>query len=623
MSNKTEIRLKGVDRDIYEYLKLDEPKSFMLYAGAGSGKTRTLVNVLQEIRSRDLRHFIMSGQRVAIVTYTNAACDEIKDRLHYDPVFHVSTIHSFVWELIEPFSNDIRESLKARLSEQISTLTEKINKARDKAAKTAVKNTRSRDAKVSRLNRLDEISKFTYSPTSNSIKKDALNHAEVISIGADFILNQPLMKKVLTNRFPILLIDESQDTNKALLESFIDTQKTNQSKFSLGLFGDMMQRIYGGGKEDLATSLPSDWKTPEKIINYRSPKRIISLVNQVRSGVDSHFQEAREGALEGIIRLFIVDSDVEDKASTELEIRRQMAQTSLDESWNNLKEVKCLTLEHAMAANRGGFAEFFLPLARVEKLRDAALNGTSREVKFITDQLLPLVRSINADALFETARIVKSFSTLLRSDNPDFLDDPLAVISSADESAEKLKEYLHHNEEASLLEVLKIIHDTRLLEIPDKLLVHIEDVSSSGMQLENTQTEDDELQAWGEALLANINHAHKYSQYISEQLGFSTHQGVKGLEFKRVMAILDDKESKGFLFKYEKLFGAEALSKKDLENESEGIDSAQSRTRRLFYVICSRAEQSLAVVAYSKAPEAVKRTALESNWFKEDEIVLL
>ena len=47
-----------------------------------------------------------------------------------------------------------------------------------------------------------------------------------------------------------------------------------------------------------------------------------------------------------------------------------------------------------------------------------------------------------------------------------------------------------------------------------------------------------------------------YVQYVGRNARFDTHPGVKGLEFPRVMVIMDDKEARGFQFKYEKLFGA-------------------------------------------------------------------
>ncbi|MDC5053872.1 ATP-dependent helicase, partial [Acinetobacter baumannii] len=104
---------------------------------------------------------------------------------------------------------------------------------------------------------------------------------------------------------------------------------------------------------------------------------------------------------------------------------------------------------------------------------------------------------------------------------------------------------------------------------------------------------------------------------------FSTHQGVKGLEFDRVMAILDDDEAGGFLFSYNKLLGIKELSERDLENETQGLDSAISRTRRLFYVICSRAKQSLAVVCYTKEPNTLKDKLIEKKWFDQEEIYLI
>ena len=88
------------------------------------------------------------------------------------------------------------------------------------------------------------------------------------------------------------------------------------------------------------------------------------------------------------------------------------------------------------------------------------------------------------------------------------------------------------------------------------------------------------------------------------------------------MAVLDDESAGGFLFKYEKLLGAEPLSNTDKKNKADGKDSTPLRTRRLFYVICSRAEKSLAIVAYTKKPEAVRANAIQS-WFQEDEIVMV
>lgn len=110
---------------------------------------------------------------------------------------------------------------------------------------------------------------------------------------------------------------------------------------------------------------------------------------------------------------------------------------------------------------------------------------------------------------------------------------------------------------------------------------------------------------------------------IANNTCFATHQGVKGLEFPRVMVIMDDAQARGFLFSYEKLFGAKAQSDTDVKNKREGKDTSITRTARLFYVACTRAQKSLAVVAYTANVESVKNTALSNGWFSEDEIYIL
>ena len=83
---------------------------------------------------------------------------------------------------------------------------------------------------------------------------------------------------------------------------------------------------------------------------------------------------------------------------------------------------------------------------------------------------------------------------------------------------------------------------------------------------------------------------------------------------------MDDAEAEGNLFSYEKLFGAKEMSDTDLDNENHGKDSSISRTRRLFYVACTRAKESLALVAYTQNKESVKQTVLSNGWFAESEV---
>jgi DNA helicase-2/ATP-dependent DNA helicase PcrA len=62
------------------------------------------------------------------------------------------------------------------------------------------------------------------------------------------------------------------------------------------------------------------------------------------------------------------------------------------------------------------------------------------------------------------------------------------------------------------------------------------------------EDEDKKVTALREALSVPFDKLERYSAYVTDNTQFATHQGVKGLEFPRVMVIMDDTEAKGFLF---------------------------------------------------------------------------
>lgn len=138
--------------------------------------------------------------------------------------------------------------------------------------------------------------------------------------------------------------------------------------------------------------------------------------------------------------------------------------------------------------------------------------------------------------------------------------------------------------------------------------------------LDCEQEQDSTVEALKQALSTSVSEMKNYCLYAEGKSSFSTHQGVKGLEYPRVMVIMDDAEAEGNLFSYEKLFGAKEMSDTDFDNEKQGKDNSISRTRRLFYVACTRAKDSLALVAYTKDKELVKQTVLSNKWFDESEV---
>ncbi|MBR6797089.1 MAG: hypothetical protein IKM45_00160, partial [Opitutales bacterium] len=137
------------------------------------------------------------------------------------------------------------------------------------------------------------------------------------------------------------------------------------------------------------------------------------------------------------------------------------------------------------------------------------------------------------------------------------------------------------------------------------------------------ESDDEELTAWVNTMDLPIEVIRKYDDYVNHRTRFDTHQGVKGLEFDRVLVIIDDSEAKGFMFSYDKLFGAKDLSDTDKKNRSDGKETSIERTQRLFYVTCTRAKKSLAVVMYTDNPQEVKNKSIGKGWFDEEEIIIM
>lgn len=192
-----------VDLEIQECLSSVPPKSFFMFAGAGSGKTRSLISALEYLDETQGLSLAEYGKQVAVITYTNAACDEIGRRLQYKPIFHVSTIHSFLWELIKNFQTDIKDWVRANLQSEIEEL--QIKQGKGRGGDAAAKRAKQIAEKTERLKKISHIRRFSYNPNGENMSFDSLSHDEVIKIGSHFIEYEPLMQQVLVSKFPFFL----------------------------------------------------------------------------------------------------------------------------------------------------------------------------------------------------------------------------------------------------------------------------------------------------------------------------------------------------------------------------------------------------------------------------------
>lgn len=615
-----------IDVGIQECLSLGSGKSFITFAGAGSGKTYSLKKALEFLKTKHSDAFSKQGKKIAVVTFTNNAADEIKDRIEQSPIFTVSTVHSFCWAAIAGFNEDIRKWYLETIPKTLAKVQDEQNRGRVGKASEVRKKTIQRLGE--KMEWLSEPRSFVYDPNGVNSTPNALSHADVLKIFSHFLTSKPLMSEVIVNKFPFIFIDESQDTEQDVINAFFDLQALKPHQVVVGLFGDTMQRIFGGGEPELGNTKPIRWQTFDKKMNHRSARRIVGLGNQIRNEGDKRKQYAREGATEGYVRYFVLPHGITNKDVVEAKIRETMAEITGDIGWTNTesKESAILLLEHKMAGYRLGFDELWDKLSISSKIKDRINIGENAELNFFVEIVFPM-----ADAILnqQSARLM----SILRENNSPLLetsvfdshkDDPLAPARAA----EKAFRNIISDENVSFIKVLEVISEHNLLRIPEKLQSFVSGNKETKAnqtllddQLESETSDDSEIAAWTGALETKFFQTRKYKDYISGSSIFRTHQGVKGNEFDRVMVIMDDEDAGGFLFSYEQYFGTKELSRESQKKLEAGEETGLDRTRRLFYVTSTRAKYSLAHVIYTSDVAKVKANLISRKFAHDTEII--
>lgn len=601
----------NIDLQLKECVSNEKRKSFFLFAGAGSGKTYSLVKLLENIQNVWGNKLMREHRQVAVITYTNAATDEIMRRIDYNPLFHVSTIHSFVWDSIKTYQKDIKVRYLKRLQANIDELQAKIDATKNKETKTYKANQEKINHLIERKEAKEKIDKFIYNPNGDDLKANSLNHSDVIEIGTQMLQVNLLLQQIITQQYPFMLIDESQDTRSGLVDAFFTIQKNFPNDFTLGLIGDIKQRIYMDGKADIKNLIPADWEKPEKVMNYRCSKRIIQLANKISSVLDGSEQQARDDAPEGYVHLFLVNShDDLDKNAKELDVRAKMSAITGDEQWNS--DVKVLTLEHRMAAVRLDFEDFYELFAHLPKYQMSFLQGEMAEMSFFANKVFPLMTMLKENDGIGVFNLLKKDSPLLEAvpdrDYPEMLGKIRKVLDELRSS---------NLEEMKVSEIIEFVQRNMLFAIPGHLILAL------NSKEEEVDKDDKESLAWVRALQLPLRQFKAYDDYVHERTPYATHQGVKGLEFPRVLVLIDEEAAKGNMFSYEKLFNVTPLSQTDIKNKEMGKENSIDRTSRLFYVTCTRAKESLAILMYTSNTERAKQTAIHNGWFGKNEIDVL
>jgi DNA helicase II / ATP-dependent DNA helicase PcrA len=455
-----------------------------------------------------------------------------------------------------------------------------------------------------------------------------------------FISERPLMRKLLVQQYPFLFVDESQDTTENVVAALKAVDAELGDRFCLGFFGDPMQRIYPTGIGAIPTG--PGWANITKPENFRCPATVLSVANAIRRDGDGLVQtrgrmtgpEDARVSVQGSAHIFILPND-DRRDELMAQIRAWAATKNSDPAWRadgDDEAVKLLVIVHRMAAKRLGFADLYAALndKAPDAFKNGFLDGTAWPVRAFARFVLPLVSAAKHGNEFEVMQVLRNQSPLLARDQLNKTNAAQRLRELRQFTA-VLQQMMAPGSGATNAEVLRHVHASSVIALDPRVLSYLNLAAQVGSEIENSAAVADvedseelskEVSAMDAFLACPASQFWGYYNYVNDNSPFSTQQGIKGTEFDRVLVVLDDDEGTHVQFSYDKYLGITPLSDREEANRREGKETTIERTRRLFYVCCTRALKDLVVVLFTANVALGKRQITTLGLFAEDAIHL-
>ena len=278
ISNEDQDKEKEILNQLFQYS--DRFESTVFNSGAGSGKTYALVECLKYIVEQNRERLKHHNQKIACITYTNVAANNIKAQIGASDIVDITTIHDRVWHIISGQKSALLSLHIEKLNSGIEELDEQLsnkddykkyrelhkelqehffqlmfenktnyNKAYNLKAKEfkdampdeirreyaeLISNVSKFKGLVDKLFRrkryldcLEKISKgekgykeVDYDPMYNRDRLDKMriSHDTLLEYGFKLIQKYPKMRQIVIDSYPYILIDEYQDTANIVVE---------------------------------------------------------------------------------------------------------------------------------------------------------------------------------------------------------------------------------------------------------------------------------------------------------------------------------------------------------------------------------------------------------------------
>jgi superfamily I DNA/RNA helicase len=284
----------------------------LILAGAGSGKTRTLVYRIAHL----IRQLQVDASRIVAVTFTNKAAEEMRERVRdFAPDdakrVTISTFHSLGVRILREHgqrlglpkrfaiysTGDQMGALRSACSEisidddsfDLKRVLRQISdwKTRGLEPADAVKHVASQQASGRRADDYAVLAADAYGRYEETLRAcGAVDFDDLLLLTVKLLRGEEEVRQALWRRWHYFMIDEYQDTNAVQLEM---ARLLAGPRRNLCVVGDDDQSIYAFRGADVGNILEFERHFPGAAVikleqNYRSTQRILAAANAVISG---------------------------------------------------------------------------------------------------------------------------------------------------------------------------------------------------------------------------------------------------------------------------------------------------------------------------------------------------
>lgn len=442
-------------------------------------------------------------------------------------------------------------------------------------------------------------------------KEITLHHDDVITLFCKF-LEQPKFKQLLKSKYPIIFIDEYQDTNKELATSIISNLIETDSGILFGFFGDHWQKIYGKNACGLISDANGRIKEITKGANFRSNTVIVEMLNRMRPEL---IQQVSDQSSDGQIKIFH-SNNWNGRRRTEnhwqgdlqsCEAHDYLTRTTAylkSTGWDfSSEKTKILMLTHNVLAEEQGYKNLISCFTN----SDDYLKSNDHYMKYFNETLAPIRECFELRKYGEMFQIIGKNTIPITCQNDK---------KKWDSDLKKLIDIMNSGTINDVLALLKETQHPRLsakIEEKEKRYQSVESVP------EESRTDPKELEFYNKIkALRNVkfSEVEKFNKFLNEKTLFSTKHGVKGAEFENVLVVC----GRGWNnYNWNQFL--------DWFSSSVPPDKVETyeRNRNLFYVVCSRSKKRFSIlftqILSENAINSIKRIFGENHVIGEPIII--